>query len=486
MTISDLFDCLRVLIAFAVLFSGVPWLILRIKSEDRTTERFWGAAVQSALFASTVSAALGMMQLCLPGAMLAAYIGLFGLVGSQHGVWQRVLCPSRRVAFVHHAIIVSNSGVRPRAFALPALDCRIWVRRVARHPALLFGFLVMFAGLLACVHYIRFLHDETYSRSLSLQQLSLGQPWTPQSGVALLAPVAFLSSSDGATVVRFSGPIFLGVLALAAYGAICAKAANPALAMVATAVIVVFVAVYDSGEVRPGSIALIAWTSAFVFWLARPWDAVCSVALAILVEPIPGIATVTGVLLLICVSSLARVPYAIPLVNGVASPALAIGSVCVLAVFLSWREGDGPQYNAVARAVTQMTRDLPRNTFLVVSPVQEVALMYGHGWHMELSEFVDKFSPGQVSNAAFVFPFPVVQTIVIVEKTPLRSRSVWPKLASLGSHLDPLVAPYLLRSRRDAMQFRAAMIMTAYRTTHRGVELVAEDENITIYRIKNA
>jgi hypothetical protein len=258
------------------------------------------------------------------------------------------------------------------------------------------------------------------------------------------------------------------------------------MGLLASGALVLFVTWFDSGEMRAGSISLIAWESALLFsWFQLRWEAFCSVALALLIEPLPPVSTFAGVALLVILRTAGRNPAVMRGLRPIGIP-VAVGSfVWVMAVYLSWHEGDGPQYNAVARAVTRIRQETPRNTWLIVSPVQEVALTFGHGWHMELSEFIKKFDPDQVRRREFAFPFAVQVTIIIVEKQPLASRMMRANLSGFGPSFDPLVAPYLLRSQRDAMQFRAARIVEAYQSSHLGVDVLEEDANIVVYRVQD-
>jgi hypothetical protein len=101
-----------------------------------------------------------------------------------------------------------------------------------------------------------------------------------------------------------------------------------------------------------------------------------------------------------------------------------------------------------ATTVTRIIREFPRNEWLVVSPMQEVALTYGHGWHMELWEFVDKYTVAQVSRPDFSFKFPVSDTFVFVEKQPLTSQTMASDLSERNAEVfleDPRLIVYRIR-----------------------------------------
>lgn len=485
MTLSDIVDLIRVTTAFAAVFAGVPWLLLWIRSDKPDVLGYWAAAVQTAAFGTSAAIALGAVGLCLPGSMLTVYL-LF-LLGTAHltGALPPLLHPSTGRLWLHKALVFAARGNPQGTQVIQTAVARFHGWQIHRQSAFVFAMAIALVGSLACSHYVRFLHDESYSRVLSLQQLTLGQQWTYSGAVAVLAPVVFLSSVDGAAVVRFSGPLFLGVLALVSYAAIRIRTNSSPLGLIASGIIVAFVAWYDVGELRPGSIALIAWASTLMFfWAKRPWEAFWSVILALLIEPLPTLSTMAGTAALGLIGSADGAGVIARAVKPFAVAAPSFAFLWVMAVFLSWHEGDGPQYNTVARTVTQIKRESPRNTWLIVSPVQEVALTYGHGWHKELSEFVEEFTPEQVRSPDFKFPFPVAETIFVIEKQPLASRKMAAQLSGLGPYFDPSVAQYQIRSHRNALQFRAARILDAYHSTHSDVDVLAEDQRVVVYRIR--
>jgi hypothetical protein len=240
-----------------------------------------------------------------------------------------------------------------------------------------------------------------------------------------------------------------------------------------------------SAEMRAGGIALIFWLIAHLLWSRDRWDSLASAALALLIEPLPEMNTLVCTGILIVFVFLARwwkVARRLFELARLSTTTTAI--VCLIVLPTQRGSSYEPQYNASARTAARITREFTRNTWLVVSPVQEVALTYGHGWHMELSEFVEKFSVDEVRRPSFAFRFPVTETFVFVEKQPLMSRGMASGLSGLGSHFDPPTAPYLLRLNRASMQFRAARLMAAYTATHRNGDVFFEDQHVIVYRIR--
>jgi hypothetical protein len=303
--------------------------------------------------------------------------------------------------------------------------------------------------------------------------------------IAFLAPVVFLSSLDGATVIRFSGPLLMGVLSLVAFASVRSSSGKTSSGLAASAIVVTLTAISNSAEMQAGGVALIFWLMSRILWSRCRWDATWSIALALLIEPIPGFNTIVCGCLILALSLIERVGESSWRVLHRVGPTLAAGAiVCLVALPLERGKTHTRQYNITARTVKKIVREFPRNTWLVVSPVQEVALTYGHGWHLELSEFVEKYTVDEVQRPEFSFRFPVTETFVFVEKQPLASQAMASGLSGLGTHFDAPMAPYLLRLNRASMQFRAARLLAAYQATHRNTEVYLEDENLIVYRIR--
>ena len=485
MTVTDLIDCLRVSFAFLVVFGAVPCLVARIWPGDQNLLSFCAIAVRTSLFAAVAALLLGSMRICLPGSMLAAYLVLFLMLLWLAGSLEPLRQPQWRAALLHKLVVfIENRHGAPRRFNIASSDrFRHW--RVVREPAFLFSMFVAVAALSHSLQYVRFLNDQSYSRALSLQKLALGQPWTSDGSVAFLAPVVFLSSLDGATVVRFSGPLFMAVLALTGFAAIRGATGSSPVGLAAAAVLVTLTVFSHSAELQAGGMALIFWLIGFSLWARYRWDALWSVALAMLIEPIPELNTVLCVSVMLAIAFLARCGKATQrLFQAIGTPLTVAAIACLILIPLHRGKTHGSQYNITARTVTRIIRELPRNTWLVVSPVQEVALTYGHGWHMELSEFVEKYTVDEVRRPDFSFRFPVVDTFVFVEKQPLTSRAMASGLSELGPHFDPPMAPYQLRLNRASLQFQAARLLAAYRATHSGTEVFLEDQHLIVYRIR--
>jgi hypothetical protein len=332
---------------------------------------------------------------------------------------------------------------------------------------------------------VRLLNADTYSRALVLQKISLGQPAPLDGSVSLLAPVVFLSACDGATVVRFAGPFFAAVLAVTAFLVVFRITASSPAGLTAAGFVAALAAFVNGGQLQAGGMSAIFWLFGVLLWRASRMDAIWSVALALLIDPIPGCdailyaATPVGIALLSLSSRTLLRCF-----EAVHAPVALAAIACLLGVALQSPGPDGPyEYETAARTVSRIAREFPQNTWLVVAPVQELAFTYGRGWHMQLSEFVSKYGVDEVRQPGFHFGFPVKDTFVFVEKRPLLSRTVGSALSALGPRFDPAMAPYQLRLSRASIEFEAGHLMAAYRSCHPDVWVFFEDKDLIVYQI---
>lgn len=147
----------------------------------------------------------------------------------------------------------------------------------------------------------------------------------------------------------------------------------------------------------------------------------------------------------------------------------------------------GPfQYEAAARVSNNIASGFPRNSWLVISPVHEVASTYGRGWHVELMDFVAKYSLREVSDSYFRFPYPVSDVFVFIEKQPLRprpedGRPLARSMVSVAQSLEPAFLAYGDSIRRATIEFQAAALLSGYARSHQGVRTYYDDEFLTVY-----
>ena len=492
---ADVVNAIRVSMGFLVVFGAVPWLVALNSRREDVLMGPCAAFMRTTLFTEIVTLVLGSMGLCLPGSLGAAYLlFLFALMFRSPTL--RNLGNSHWLSAQLHKLILLADGRASVGQHLQSLRIRYvnWRRRfepTAVAPFRSICWFAVFVALAACfypLHNVRFLHGASYSRTLALQRLSLGQS-SPQDGsVALLAPVVFLSGCEGATVVRFAGPLFAAVLALTTSLALFQLTGSSAIGMAGAGLIAGFAAFADGGQLQADGIASIFLLLSILLWRVSRLDAMWSMAAGLLIDPIPGLSMIwyVGIPLVIAllVLSWRSLSQCLAMIR---VPIAVIGIACLIYLPTKLGGNEGPyQYETAARAVSRITHELPQNTWLVISPVQELAFTYGHGWHMELSEFVNKYNVDKVKQPDFHFGFPVVDTFVFVEKRPLVSRALGLNLAELGTRFEPAIAPYQLRLSRASLEFQAGRLLAAYSARHSDVQVFIEDENVIVYRIRSS
>jgi hypothetical protein len=449
------------------------------------------AFVRASLFADVTALLLGSVRLCLPGSVAAAYMLFLFTLLFRSGIFRPVRNPQWLRARLHSLVVLADRLPAARwRFESLRLRAANGVRIGAAIPARLryISLFSAFVALAACFYPLddmRLLNADTYSRALALQQVTLGQPAPLDGSVSLLAPVVFLSACDGATVVRFAGPFFAAILAATAFLAVFRITASSPAGLTAAGLVTGLAAFLNAGQLQAGGMSAIFWLLGVLLWRASRMDAIWSVALALLIDPIPGrdailyAAAPVGIALLALSSRTLLRCF-----ETVHAPVAFAAIACLLCVSLQSAGPDGPyEYETAARTVSRIVREFPQNTWLVVAPVQELAFTYGRGWHMQLSEFVSKYSVDEVRQPGFHFGFPVRDTFVFVEKRPLVSRTVGSSLSALGSRFDPAMVPYQLRLSRASMEFEAGRLMAAYRSYHLDVRVFFEDDDLIVYQI---
>jgi hypothetical protein len=487
----DLLDVFRVSLGFLVVFGVVPWLAALSSPREDGLLAHCGAFVRASLFGEVAALLLGSMRLCLPGSMAAAYVLFLLTVMFRSGIFRPLRNPQWLRAQLHSLIVFADrlpsapwrfesAGFRQASF-----------RRVDSAAPASFGQMCLFPALVALaacfypLNYVRFLNTDTYSRALALQKLTLGQPSALDGSASLLASVVFLSGCDGATVVRFAGAFFTALLVVTTFLVVFRLTASSPTGLTAAGVVAALAAFVNAGQLQAGGMSSIFWLLSILLWRPSRLDAIWSMALALLIEPIPGRDTILYVAIPAAIAWLAISSRALlRCFEAIRAPVALAAIGCLIVVPLESAGHNGPyEYETAARAVSRIAREFPQNTWLVIAPVQELAFTYGRGWHMQLSEFVRRYDVGEVSQPGFHFPFPVADTFVFVEKRPLVSRAVGSGLSALGPRFDPAMAPYQLRLSRVSIEFEAASLMAAYRSRHPEVRVFVEDQNLVVYRI---
>lgn len=495
-------DFLRVLLAFGFVFLALPLFaeghhLWRGEPVDRDPSEWIPIVLRSFILASfiaeTACLVLGSLRFCLPGLLIAGSIA-----------W------SARQFFVAHQI---RSGLkeeyaqsiwRPLIALLEPeqsseLRSRLHAMRFHRAaisflsrplPALLIG--LFFAFGRGGIQQLRFDQTESYLRAISLAALTAGRPWPPDGSVAFLAPLVCFSGLDAQAVVRFTGPI------LAAYFAVLISICvwqvwHSGIASGSTLVLFAcgaLASTHSSWDLVPGSIAIIYWTAAAAAWPYSRKYAVFAALTGLMIAPTEWMGPAICGLLIVSVRLSAWLATSVRTVGPVLAVPVSV-VLLALAVSLCHLQMPSPQqyqYESAARTCKNIMRRFHRNQWLIVSPFQELAFTYGHGWHLELSEFVSRFHPPDVAKGSFSFPYEAPDVFFFVERRPLRLGSqtgpynvVW-RYAPAESdewaaflYGDPLG--------RASLEYQAAELLNAYASSHKNLSVFYEDEDLAVYHL---
>ena len=472
MILVHLLQELRVFAAIAAVFGGLPWFLAKADPR-RASWLVW--SVRTVLFAETIGLALGRWRLCLPGAVISGLF-LFAagnplLIGSGRiSDWRTRLGSVLRMANPAKTLYKFEVGSKAGnfvAFLGRRRYRKVWIAALA--------FVVI-----SPLRHVRFIDGRTYSRAVSLHVLSLGQEWTPDGSVAFLSPIPVISGEDAAAVIRCSNPVLIIALTAASWFTVWewTFSAWGALAVGASA-FVIAAFLRGGAELGSGGTAAIAWLVAIALLRRRSWDAAGAAALALMIEPavhLEGLLYVSGSICGILVLAITPIRQLAPWTAAI--PAL------VLALFQAPARPSPSQYESAATVAETIARTLPERHWLIVSPMQELAFTYGHGWHYELSEFVGEYPAERVTHPDFHFDFPVNTVFVFVEKSPLGEPSARDS-ALFNTVLEPAALSYQRYLDRSDLEYEAAAIVSAYQSSHPGgVRIYFDDAVLRVYRLE--
>jgi hypothetical protein len=472
MIIEHTFDLARVVFAFALVYFALPlaglWLSFwRGELQRRSLEQWLRTAlfafIRASLFCEIGGLLLGRLRLCLPGLMVGLFIlwaalELFSAYRNRglRTCLHRGCCPIRARALAVCAAIVLLSAAR-----IPLIQAH-------------------------------FDHASSYARTLTLARLVSGQPVDADGSVALLAPLLPVSGLPASAVIRFSDAIFSAALALLI--AICAWRATRSL-FCPVAVIGVCSGLLLSGhtdwELNPHAIAMVYWVAAAAVWQRRGTEA----------RRYALLAGVTGLMIAPdfwagwVASGLAAIALSTPSVSrgGVRrSLAYAQAALIGFGLIAFWQRQNTPkvplEYESAARVCEHIANKFPHNSWLIVSPTQDLAYIYGQGWHMELTGFVSRFASDEVAQSSFRFPYKVKDVFLVVERRPLPT-GLSANESAVARRYSPAesgsVEGYLYNDPlgRASLEYRAADLINAYSATHNDVTRFFQDENLTVYHI---
>ncbi len=495
-------EFLRVLFAFMLVFLALPLLseghrLWRGEPFNRPPEQWIPIILRSFVLASFVAEilclVLGSIRLCLPGLVITASVLWCArgfLIAHQirsglneeyaQSIWRPIIALLEPQQSSELQNQLRAMRFQPPVFS-PSATLVI---------ALLT--LMLFAFTRPAILQVSFDHPESYVRTVSLAALSDGRMWSPDGSVAFLAPVVFFSGLDAASVVRFTGPIlvalFAGLMAICAWHVWRISAA--AVATLALFFCVALSCSHSHSELIPGLIAVVYWSAAAIL-LSYSWKySLVSAAIAIMIAPEQWIGIAVCFLLVASMHVSFLIRSRLGSVGTVLASALSI--LLVSYIISLWNhvipDPQLSQYESAARTCRKITRQFHRNEWLVVSPFQELAFTYGHGWHVELSQFVSRFHQADVSKPKFSFPYEAADVFFFVERKPLR-------LGSHGGNYKPVwrYAPaestewssflYGDPLGRASLEYQAAELLNNYAASHKNLTVFYQDDDVAVYHL---
>lgn len=502
MSFNSIFEFVRVLFAFSIVFFAVPLLaegngIWRRDSARKTPEEWMmtalGAFVRASFAAEIACLVLGQLRLCLPGVIISACLvlavrGVFARQPTHAGasddgwrdLWRRLLMFLEKERSAR-----TRFHFRNLYLCLPALSwkCKLILCSIA---------LLLIVEIRIPLQQARFDQSESYLRTISLAALTGGQPWKPDGSVAFLAPLISFSGLHAASVIRFTGPILATVFFLLIVLCLWRVWRSWMAAIVALAFFVwlSFSSINTNWELLPGSIASIYGVAAGAIWQHSWKHGVLAALTGVMIAPDQWIVIIA------CGWIVASLSLSIWTRTPVSQRAAAVlASVFFLNIVLFWQTQKPParvfQYESAARICEQIGREFPRNEWLIISPFQELAFTYGRGWHFELSNFVSEFTPNEVSKPTFSFPYNSAHVFFFVERRPLRLGSLpgtrlaeWRYAPAQSQDWSAFLYGDSLG--RASLEYRAAELLNAYAQSHKDLSLFYADDDLMIYHLKKS
>jgi hypothetical protein len=463
---------IRFSLVFLLTYCAVPGLI-----RGRRPGKRWGLVLAEtfvgvAFIQEFAVLLLGSARLALPGALVLVYAGTL----AAFAIDRLRRDAKRRTA---------EEWIRNLAGSWSLLPSRC-LRRVVRFmPPLIPNATIAVSLLVAAgwfaIHNVRLPDLESYSRALSLGVVANGGPWRPDPTVAWLLTPGMFSALPAPLVIGASTGIIAAFLAAAAGFASFEFFRSRLCSTLTTGCAGLVVILMPQHDSTAGMAATLLLFSAGLAMRSRLFALAATVAGMSISTSTAVWQTVTA-----CIASV--------LLAGAISLVASRGSIRVrrFAVWMAsafcvvWLgaltdrvpQPAAPQYEAAARACQTIASTYSRNSWLIVSPAQELACTYGTGWHVELQQFVQQHTSVQAADPAFRFHYPVADVFFFIEKKPLRPRVAATSTQFMASATgDANLRP----AEHASLEFEATDILAAYASTHSDLRQIYGDESISIY-----
>lgn len=139
------------------------------------------------------------------------------------------------------------------------------------------------------------------------------------------------------------------------------------------------------------------------------------------------------------------------------------------------------EYDAAARATLDIATRFPKYRWTIAAPVEQWALSYGRGWHINLHEFVEELS-AHVNDDGYRLPYKVDELFVFVETRPFTTFDAEPADVPFRTLVDPVYRHYRSPAGRASLQFAAYELCERLRQQTPGATVYFDDGRLKIYR----
>ena len=141
------------------------------------------------------------------------------------------------------------------------------------------------------------------------------------------------------------------------------------------------------------------------------------------------------------------------------------------------------EYDIAARKTLEIKNLMPRNTWTIAAPTEQLAEIYGSGWYEDLATFVEKYQD-RVKDPQFSFPLGNTDLFVFVEKVPFVTFANEPDVLPNSILSDRTFRHYRSTAGRSSLEFEALQLCEAYRQNHADSKIYYENEQLRIYQFK--
>jgi hypothetical protein len=170
---------------------------------------------------------------------------------------------------------------------------------------------------------------------------------------------------------------------------------------------------------------------------------------------------------------------------GTTGQTLVLGACVCVAMTWFRPQGLGGQYveyESAARATEEIASGFPRQTWVVVAPVEQLAETLGLGAYEDLAGFVEKYQ-GRVLSSDFRFPEGQEDLFIYVEKRPFQIFAREPEIVSFSVLTDPTYRNYRSPGGRASLEAAALRLCERYRQGHPDTDVFFENEDLRIYHV---